>query len=284
MGRLGQLFALIGLGVVVLAPSGSEAASSAFNWSGWYVTGSAGWGWRSKNDYPPDSYYTGLGANFSAGGYGGTSGGGTARHDGFSGAFGAGYNYQFGNTIIVGAEYEFLYADLQTNPTSASTSFTNGPGIFATGYAVSNYDTVDGDSNRWYGIARARIGIPVVDRSWVYFTGGAAYRLHYASTAPVITTITYIPFGGTTTSTATYQGYNTSHAWGWVAGLGFEYAVMDNVFLRGEWLHMDFGTAMYLDPVATALTGSPKLLSFKRADDILRLGVTYRFYGGASYY
>jgi hypothetical protein len=59
---------------------------------------------------------------------------------------------------------------------------------------------------------------------------------------------------------------------------------MDNVFLRGEWLHMDFGTAMYLDPVATALTGSPKLLSFKRADDILRLGVTYRFYGGASYY
>lgn len=279
-----QLLAVLGLGLFVFAPTGSEAASSAFNWSGWYVTGSAGWGWRSKNDYPPDSYYTGLGADFSGGaGYGGSSGGGTARHDGFSGALGAGYNYQIGNTFILGAEYEFIYADLQTNPTSASTSFTNGTGIFATGYTASNYDSVDGDSNRWYGVARARIGMPFLDRTWIYGTGGAAYRLHYASSAPVITTYTYVPFGGTTTTTATYQGYNTSHAWGWLAGLGFEYAVLDNVFLRAEWLHMDFGTAMYLDPVATALTGTPKLLQFKRTDDIMRVGVTYRFYGGTSY-
>jgi outer membrane immunogenic protein len=276
--------ALLGFGFLIIAPTASEAASPAFNWSGWYVSGNAGWGWRSTNNYPTDSYYTGLGANFSGAGYGGSSGGGTARHDGFSTAFGAGYNYQFGRGLIVGAEYEFLYADLQTDPTSATTSFTNGTGIFATGYTASGYDTVDGDSNRWYGIARARIGMPVLDRAWIYFTGGAAYRLHYASQASTITTYTYSFFGGTTSSTSVYSGYNTSHAWGWVAGLGAEYAVMDNLFLRAEWLHMDFGTAMYLDPVATALIGSPQLLQFKRSDDIVRLGVSYRFYGGSSYY
>lgn len=47
---------------------------------------------------------------------------------------------------------------------------------------------------------------------------------------------------------------------------------------------MDFGTAKYLDPVATALIGSPQLLSFRRADDIVRLGVSYRFYGGGATY
>lgn len=131
MGKLRQTLAILGLGLFIFAPTAGQAASPApaFNWSGWYVTGSAGWGWRSQNDYPPDSYYTGLGANFSGGaGYGGSGGGGTARYNGFSSAFGAGYNYQFG-ALILGAEYEFIYADLQTNPTNATTSFTNGGGI-----------------------------------------------------------------------------------------------------------------------------------------------------------
>jgi outer membrane immunogenic protein len=284
MGRVWRVLALLSLGIAIVAPTSSDAASAAFNWSGWYVTGSAGWGWRSRNDYPPNSYYTGLGANFSGGaGYGGTDGGGTARYNGFVGAFGAGYNYQLNNTVIIGGEYEFLYADLQTNPTSATASFSKGVGIFAPAYTAMNYDTVDGDSNRWYGMARARIGVPILDRTWVYFTAGAAYRLHYASQTPSITTYTYSFLGGTTASTATYQGYNASHAWGWVAGTGFEYVMRDNLFLRSEWLHMDFGTATYLDPVATALTGVPTVLKFKRTSDIVRAGLVYRFNAGGSY-
>jgi outer membrane immunogenic protein len=238
------------------------------------MTASAGYGWRAKNSYPPDSYYTGLGGNFTGPGYGGT-GGGTPRFQGPTAAAGFGYNYQRGN-FIIGAEYEFLYADLQTNPTSAKTSFYTGNIITGTRYDVSHYDSVNGDANRWYGIARLRAGVPVMDRGWVYLTGGAAYRLHYSSEDPVVTTT---PYFGTPTS-ATYSGYNKTHPWGFVVGAGFEYAVANNWFMRAEWLHMDFGKDTYLDPVATALIGKPTTLSFERHSDLVRVGLSYRFYGG----
>jgi len=253
-----------------------DAGAASFNWSGWYVTGSAGYGWRAKNSYPPDSYYEGLGANFAGGsGYGGISGGGTARFEGAAAAFGLGYNYQFGS-FIVGAEYEFLYANLQTDPTRATNAFTNNGIPYPTGYIVQNYDTVNGDSNRWYGIARLRGGVPILDRSWLYLSAGAAYRLHYASQDPTVTVIPYfLP-----STTTTYSGYNKTHAWGLVLGAGIEHALTDNVFLRAEWLHMDFGQDTYLDPVATALKSKPTLLRFDRRADIIRAGLTWRFYGG----
>jgi outer membrane immunogenic protein len=253
-----------------------HAETAPFSWAGWYVTGSAGYGWRAKNTYPPDSYYESLGADFSAGGgYGGTSGTGTPRFKGPAAAIGAGYNYQF-NRFVVGAEYEFLYANLQTDPTHSKTSFTGGGPQVGTGYIVSNYDTVNGDSNRWYGIARLRAGVSVIDRTWVYLSVGTAYRLHYSSEDPKVVVI---PYFAPTTST-TYSGYNKTHAWGLMLGAGIEQALWDNFFIRAEWLHMDFGHDTYLDPVATALTGTPTLLNFRRRADIARIGLTYRFYSG----
>lgn len=276
MQRITGLFAGFTLAFWMSAATGVQAANAPFNWSGWYLTGSAGYGWRATNSYPPDSYYTGLGADFAGGaGYGGSSGAGTPRFEGPAAAFGAGYNYQL-NNFIIGAEYEFLYADLQTDPTSATTSFTKGGGPYPTAYIVKNYDTVNGDSNRWYGIARLRAGVPVHERSWVYLSAGAAYRLSYESQDPTVTVIPYL----TPSTTTTYSGYNKTHAWGLVLGAGFEYALSDSVFLRGEWLHMDFGEDTYLDPVATALIGKPTLLTFERHADIVRAGLTWRFYGG----
>lgn len=277
MKRIARLLwaAVLATSALTMAPAGPAEAVNAFNWSGWYVTGSAGYGWRAKNSYPPDSYYTALGADFSGGGYGGSSGGGTARFQGPAAAFGLGYNYQFQN-FIIGAEYEFLYADLQTDPTSARTTFTKGGGLFPPAYIVSNYDTVNGDANRWYGIARLRAGVPFLQRGWVYVSAGAAYRLHYSSQDPIITVIPYLA----PTTTAVYSGYNKTHAWGLVMGVGLEYAIVENWFVRAEWLHMDFGQDTYLDPVATALIGKPTTLTFDRRADIVRAGLSYRFYGG----
>jgi outer membrane immunogenic protein len=261
----------------VLSASGAQAQNAPFSWAGWYVTGSAGYGWRATNSYPPDSYYVGLGADFSGGGgYGGSSGAGTPRFNGPAAAFGAGYNYQIKN-FVIGAEYEFLYADLQPDPTHTRSSFTSGGGPpFGTGYIVSNYDTVNGDSNRWYGIARLRAGVPVFDSGLVYVSAGAAYRLHYANQDPKVTIIPYL----SPTTTTVYHGYNKTNAWGLVLGTGFEYALSANLFARAEWLHMDFGHDRYLDPVATALIGTPTYLSFRRHSNIARVGLTYRFYSG----
>jgi outer membrane immunogenic protein len=266
---------LAALAVILLATAVADLSAAEINWSGWYVYGAGGWGWRAYNAYPPTSYYVGLGANFAGGGYGGSSGRGTARYDGPTAAAGVGYNYQFGK-VVIGAEYEFLYADLQTDPTHARTSFTKGTGIFAPAYIVRNYDTVNGDSNRWYGIARLRAGVPVMDRGLFYLAAGPAYRLSYKTEDPVVTTIPYFSPAKTTT----LAGYNKSHAWGVAFGAGFDYAVSGDWWLRSEWMHLDFGDDTYIDPVATALIGKPTLRSFKRSADIVRAGLEYRFYGG----
>jgi outer membrane immunogenic protein len=263
------------LAATILTPHSGSAAE--FNWSGWYAYGAAGWGWRAYNGYPPTSYYKSLGADFTAGGgYGGSSGSGTPRYDGASIAGGVGYNYQFGK-VVVGAEYEFLYANLQTGPTHAQTAFTQGGGNYPTAFIVRNYDTVNGDANRWYGIARLRAGFPVLDRGLVYLAAGPAYRLSYAKQDPVVTTIPYF----TPPTTTALSGFNKTHAWGLALGTGFEYALSNAWFLRGEWMHLDFGHDTYIDPVATALTGTPTLRQFKRNADIVRTALVYRFSGGS---
>src|SRR4051812_41652980 len=253
---------LLALAATMLTPKTGRATD--FNWSGWYGYGAPGWGWRSYNAYPPTSYYKSPGANFAGGGYGGSSGRGTPRYDGPTFAGGLGYNCQFGK-LVVGAEYEFLYANLQTDPTQARTAFTKGSGLFAPAFIVRNYDTVNGDANRWYGVARLRAGLPVLDRGLIYFAAGPAYRLSYANEDPVVRTIPYLA----PPTTTTLNGFNKTHAWGLALGAGFEYAVRDNWFLRGEWMHLDFGHDTYIDPVATALIGTPTLRQFKRDADII---------------
>jgi outer membrane immunogenic protein len=266
----------------LLTPNSVSAAE--YNWSGWYVTATAGYGWRHQNTYPSQAYYESLGANFAAGaGYGGTSGAsGPTKTDGFTFSLGFGYNYQVG-MIVLGADYEFIYADIANGPVPGQTSFTNGTGILANGYVATNFDTADGDNNKWYGVARVKAG-PAFGRFLPYVTGGAAYRLSYATTNPMITTFTYSGIGTPpNSSSVTYTGINRANAWGWVLGLGLEYALTDDIMIKGEWLHLDFGNDTYLDPVATALTGAVVTRGFRREADLVRVGASYRFnWGGGS--
>jgi outer membrane immunogenic protein len=259
-----------------------SAAKPEYNWSGWYIGGTAGWGWRHENTYPSQSYYESLGANFAGGaGYGGTSGSGASKHDGFTASVDFGYNIQF-QKLVFGIDYEFLYANVANSPSYGQSSFSQGSGRFPTIYTALNYDTADGDSNKWYGVLRGKVGV-ALDRFFPYVTGGAAYRLSYSTTDPTVITYTY----DTTTrpatyisSTRTYSGINSANAWGWVLGGGIEYAVTDPLLLRVEYLHFDFGEDTYLDPVASALTNSIVTLGFKRTIDLVRFGVSYRFTPG----
>lgn len=274
------------------AVAASPAPSPAFSWSGWYAGASLGWGWRSTTDYPPTSYYQGLGGTFPSG-YGSTAGG--TRNNGLVGSVGFGYNYQFQNNIVFGVDYEFMYANLANSPQYTNTVATKGTD---TAYFVSNFDPTDGDSNKWYGILKAKLGIPVFDRFLPYVTGGTAYRLSYSTSDPTVTT--YKTTGGTidiygngsqgttTTTYRTYTGINKANAWGWVAGAGVDYALNDSLFVKFEYLHLDFGSDTYLDPVASALTGGTVTRGYRRTAEIVRVGMDYRFNwgsagGGSSY-
>jgi len=257
------------------------APAGSYNWSGWYLGANAGWGWRSENPYPSDAYYTNLGVT----GYGsGTPS--LSKHDGFTAGATLGYQYQF-NWFVLGVDYDVQYAGIAGNPRNATTNFaaSNGSGggapivingiTYAPGtqlYTAGNYDPSDGDSNRWIGLARVRAGV-AMNRWLLFATGGLAYRFSYETMDPYVVQ----PNG----SVITYSGYNKADAWGWVIGGGAEYGVSDWITAKVEYLHMDFGAATYIDPVATTAVGSPVLYKYDREVDMVRAGVSFRFNFGS---
>ena len=77
-------------------------------------------------------------------------------------------------------------------------------------------------SQSWFGTARARIGY-AFDRFLPYLTGGGA-------------------FGNIRTETAGFAG-TSSNQFGWTAGVGIEYAFLNNWSAKIEYLYADLGTA-----------------------------------------
>ena len=132
-----------------------------FTWTGFYVGGNLGWGWRDSNNDPV--FLAGPGIP------GGLEGGSLLFGNGNDGAFTGGgqigYNYQIGSWVI-GAE-----ADIQGIDTGNNTNavFIPGPGFARRLYARR----VRGRSD-WWGSVRLRAGV-AFDRFLVYATGGLAY-------------------------------------------------------------------------------------------------------------
>jgi outer membrane immunogenic protein len=122
--------------------------------------------------------------------------------------------------------------------------------------AVSHTD------QNWLDSVRGRIGL-AWDRSLMsYVTGGAA-------------------FAGTSVNICnTVLGQCVSESkvrTGWIAGIGVEYAIWNDIFLKLEYLHADFGTGRYFSTPTTL--GSVRVATRDVAlkDDLVRAGLNWRF-------
>jgi outer membrane immunogenic protein len=267
----------------------TRSTPAAFDWTAYYLSLNAGGGWRNRFDPPSNAYYSGLGI------IGYDNGPPLSKTSGFTGGVGFGYNVQLNNSrVVVGIDYEFQWAALADRPKYVPRYFTRATGVSSgtsgtttydiygnpisttpgtpgsiiyTGYSALNYDSTDGDSNRWTGIFRGRIGY-AFDRLLIFGTGGAAYRFSYdygdPSVASTSGVVTY------------YPNINHRNAWGWVAGGGVEYAVTDNLFLKVDYLHMDFGGSTYVDPIASTAVGAPVLFHSNRTADLVRAGLNLK--------
>lgn len=112
------------------------------------------------------------------------------------------------------------------------------------GYGSSSkYDNYFGTRATWEGTTRARAGV-AFDRFLVYGTAGVAYADFK-----------------TTNLTASSSDWQV----GWAAGGGLEYAVTNNVSLKGEYLYTDYGS----DTVNGA--------KYDLSNSLVRLGVNYKF-------
>jgi outer membrane immunogenic protein len=105
----------------------------------------------------------------------------------------------------------------------------------------------------WFGTVRGRVGY-AFDRWLPYVTGGYAYG--------------HGDFSGTTGA----GGFSTSNNYsGWAAGAGIEYAFLNNWSTKLEYLHVDFGNG------PSAVTGAGTVGGNRLTDDIVRVGLNYKF-------
>ncbi|EJF90267.1 outer membrane protein [Bartonella tamiae] len=244
---------LIAASVVALtAASGAKAAdvvmvqepapvyvAPMFSWTGFYAGGQIGGTWADTDqkirgrDLQPTPF-TGFGKNFSP------------DPSGFMGGLYAGYNFDMGNNIVIGAETDWVWADMDD---SSSETYNAG--------AADEFTVRGKIKEKWAGATRARIGY-AADRWLPYFAAGVAY-------AKVDSNVRFSnPTAGTYSSAS---GDKTMT--GWTVGAGFDYAMTDNVILRAEYRYTDFGDKDFGND------------NFKynvdyRTNDV-RVGVAYKF-------
>jgi outer membrane immunogenic protein len=185
---------------------------------------------------------------------------GAATHtDNHTGGFIAGgqigYNYQFANNVVLGVETDGQWSDVKAWHQS-STFSPLGPI-----YTNAKHEL------RWFGTTRLRAGY-ALGRVLTYATGGVAY-------GEMGTRGDHVSAGLFGVSSRTTKA-------GWAAGVGAEYAITDNLSVKGEYLYTEFSgvqgpsfglLAAPLAPVAGGFSTS------RLKTNITRLGLNWRFGG-----
>ncbi|MBC8716122.1 outer membrane protein [Ochrobactrum sp. Marseille-Q0166] len=221
--------------VTLLAATGANAADAivyeepapviaaqTFTWNGAYLGGQIGYGWGKSTFSDIDGD------------------GGRLKPDGFLGGLYAGYNFDLGNSVVLGVDGDVTYNNLKKR-----FSETDEDGDFA---SIES-------KLRWSGAVRARAGY-AVDRFLPYIAGGVAFGSVKNSGKSVI--------DGVEESFSTSKTHT-----GWTAGAGVDYAATDNVIVRLEYRYTDYGHKSF------DVDGESTRNKFKTNE--VRLGVAYKF-------
>jgi outer membrane immunogenic protein len=238
-----------------------------FTWTGFYVGLNAGGIWpsgsRSASIFDPDA---GIDGGFINAGFPGGLG---SQSAGFIGGGQAGYNWQTG-AFVLGVETDF-------DGTTVSKSFNN-VGVPFAGADVpailkGDFLSVNGKASlTWLGTTRGRVGFVATpdNRLMIYATGGVAYGGGSSN---------FSAFDST--QGALWTGSPSSTRVGWTIGGGVEYAITNNITIRGEYLYADLGSNNF-----TSIGNGPVTAFFNSATvtghidynaSIFRAGVNYKF-------
>ena len=189
----------------------------------------------------------------------GVIGQGNNRASGFIAGGQIGYNYQFANNFILGAETDLQWSDIKTS--QQSLRLADRPQL------ISNVDAVSGLT--WFGTTRARLGYSL-GLIAPYVTGGVAYGKVQNQGSPVL--------GSNSLVAGTISQTNV----GWAAGAGADIALSDNLSAKSEYIYVSMPTATgsvngVLIPGSTPLYGTMGSGSF--GNHIIRGGMNYRYTG-----
>ena len=240
----------------------SYAPVAGYNWSGFYAGLNAGLGFghattSTDTVFSPTGYFatTSVPAISAAGGQ-------SSDKTGFTGGGQIGYNWQINNAVF-GLEADFGYMGLRASSSGGAVY----PCCAPTAFTISS--TVKTD---WLMTLRPRIGF--ASNNWLmYITGGLAVGevkgdFNFADTF----------------ATAAESASISKTKVGWALGGGVEYGMAGPWSLKLEYLHVDLGSVSGTSSNLTAFT--PPIAfptnvfthSVKVTNDIVRLGLNYRFH------
>ncbi len=272
---------LTGVAAVALTVAGAVAAQAAdlptrkappapvyipppFTWTGFYVGLNAGGVWESgstnstlyANGFP--FLTTGYVNNFKN------------NASGFIGGGQAGYNWQTGS-FVLGVETDFDGTSLSKSTSSLGAPFSGLTGI----YNIYNGDSLTTSSSArlsWLGTTRGRVGFVATpdNRLMIYGTGGVAYG---GGKADLAVYDSYYGLG--------WSGEKNSTRVGWTVGAGVEYAITNNITIKGEYLYADLGSNTFVaGPSLVASSVFPGAYATTKVNytaNIVRAGVNYKF-------
>jgi outer membrane immunogenic protein len=273
---------LKGVAVVALMVVGTAAAQAAdlptrkeapapvfvpppFTWTGFYVGLNAGGiapsGSRGASILDTNPATTGFISAEFPGGLG-------SQSVGFLGGGQAGYNWQTG-AFVLGVETDFDGSTLSKSVNNIGTPFGSAAG---TALAGDSLNVNAKSSLSWLGTTRARLGFVATpdNRLMIYATGGVAYG-GGSSNFSVADVTTGSIFTASPSSTRV----------GWVIGGGVEYAITNNITVKGEYLYADLGSSNFNSIGNTAANiafpGVSVSGHFDYNASIFRAGVNYKF-------
>ena len=177
-----------------------------------------------------------------------------------------GYNVQLdASPLVVGVEADFNYADIDERSGYAITpAVVPAPGTIRSSFR---------QELEFLGTVRGRLGF-AFDRFLVYGTGGFAY-------GKVKTSGRFLNGDAAAANPGAlgFTGGKSDWEVGYAVGGGAEYAVTDNVTIKGEYLYYDLGnTKLNVNRTAAAPAGQVGYRSkFENDGHLVRVGVNYKF-------
>ncbi|HEY6254312.1 MAG TPA: outer membrane beta-barrel protein [Xanthobacteraceae bacterium] len=263
--------------MAVKAPILKAPPKPIYNWTGFYIGGNVGYSWgRGDTDFSDSSTSVSnefrgvppltlvLGTTVTTTTAGAVSG--SADINGIVGGGQVGYNAQYNNWVVG------LEADIQGTGQRGSLTLLD---------PVNNVLATVNDKMPWFATFRARVGLTPAPTWLLYVTGGGAV-------AGIDQDLAVGPPGGP----MTVLSANTTRL-GWVVGGGAEAAIENtNWTVKGEFLHMDFGSVGSAAPGTSTTTTVPNapILGFSTVtvtttsgafntrvtDNVVRVGLNYR--------
>jgi outer membrane immunogenic protein len=185
------------------------ARPACAQFGGFYLGINGGWAYHDTNWVDRDAWVDQFDTDWALGSASSTRDGGTVGGQ-------IGYNWQR-NCTLFGIEIDANWADLK------------GSKFHSPNDIVANTDLTLTQKVHWFGTIRTRTGL-IVDNMLLYVTGGAAFaNIKHAWT-----------MDDSDAGTPIESFSSKKGRWGWVGGVGAEWAWTPNVSIKSEVLYIRF--------------------------------------------